>query len=823
MASGTIAFDKSNPTGSYLEGKIEWTSVANKDANTSELTLRIYVRKRATNQQLTVPTTGAWRYEFTVNGQKIEGKSGGNTSVLQTFVLIDTMNIKNIAHNADGTKSVSIVGFVRGPSISDGYKDKRSECNAVAKMDTIPRASQITSASNVTLENNCNVKWTPASAAFRYRLEFKLGDFVGKTSIIHPNTTAAYTYTGYEIPLSAANQIPNDKTGTMTVTLTTYSDSAGTQAIGSYSKTFTVTVPDNESTKPSVEASLTPVSNLAGEYQNLYIQGYSKVKADVDAEGKYGATTNTPVLSINGVAQKSLTSGYLTSSGENTVSVSITDSRGITRTVSRTVTVIPYVKPSLKSYGIGRSADGQFKDSGTDLRIDATWDFAPVEQMNSCKLQYQLRAAGVAFDNNWTDIPSEEKAVSVVVENGLVAAENSYHVKIRVIDEIGNTAEATSDIPTDKVYWHRDGERGSLTFGGYVEEYDTFAIAPGKTFKAQGPVELGEGEGGAKSFTIDEDGSTQFHVPVLDQYSTKISNGVAQYSTEQIDPNTTLESLILTNHANGPRSGYTFYIRTTFDSKKSTTAGRAQIAEPYGTAGGVYWRVYNGAEWSAWEKLANATDIADFKVKTYSNLSQMGLSGGVTTDAAFSAMPTWSMAVITNSKTNDNYLTDRPTDYCNVVLFKSNANYGSGIATKVGSSAKETYVFDWYDGGSMNAWTPVGDVVMRKIWENGKPTSSYPATTETPNGYGDYEAALVCARLSTSAANELPPVLIRKGGNAANIYGVSSGCFARRAVSFTDAGIVFEGAGKIASYSGTYAGDSTLIIPTVIYGLKGIN
>lgn len=493
MASGTIAFEKSNPTGSYLEGKIEWTSVANKDANTSDLTLRIYVRKRATNQQLTVPTTGAWRYEFTVNGQAIEGKSGGNTSVLQTFVLIATKTI-TVAHNADGTKSVSIVGFVQGPSISDGYKDKKSECDAVAKMDTIPRASQITSASNVTLKNNCNVKWTPASAAFRYRLEFKLGDFVGQTSVIHPNTTAAYTYTGYTIPLSAANQIPKAKTDTMTVTLTTYSDSAGTQAIGSYSKTFTVTVPDNEDTKPSVEAALTPVSNLAGEYQNLYLQGYSKVKADVKAKGKYEATINTKVLSINGVTQKSLTSGYLTSSGENTVAVSVTDSRGITSTVSQTIYVIPYVKPSLKSYGIGRSADGQFKDSGTDLRIDASWDYALVEvggeQKNSCKLQYQLRAAGVAFDDNWTDIPSEGKSVSVVVENGLVAAENSYHVKIRVIDEIGNTAEATADIPTDKVYWHRDGARGSFAFGGYVEEDNTFAIAPDKKFQAKGSVEF---------------------------------------------------------------------------------------------------------------------------------------------------------------------------------------------------------------------------------------------------------------------------------------------------------------------------------------------
>lgn len=234
------------------------------------------------------------------------------------------------------------------------------------------------------------------------------------------------------------------------------------------------------------------------------------------------------------------------------------------------------------------------------------------------------------------------------------------------------------------------------------------------------------------------------------------------------------------------------------------------------------WKIVNG-ELTLDSTATAPADAKETKyLKTYYAVSQLGLTGKPTTDEVFAAMPNRSILVQDNNSGLDNNIGDTPNQYMQVVLYKG-YRYGSGIATKINSTLKENYQFDWYNGGSYNGWTQVGDVVMRKIWENGKPTSSYPATTETPTGYGGYEAALVCARLSTSTAAELPPVLIRKGGNAANIYGVSSGCFARRAVSFTDSGIIFEKAGKIASYSGTFSSNDALIIPTIIYGVKGVN
>lgn len=101
-------------------------------------------------------------------------------------------------------------------------------------------------------------------------------------------------------------------------------------------------------------------------------------------------------------------------------------------------------------------------------------------------------------------------------------------------------------------------------------------------------------------------------------------------------------------------------------------------------------------------------------------------------------------------------------------------------------------------------------------------TSTFNAQTVKPSGYANYDAMLVCARLSTGTAIEVPPVLIRKGGNSANLYGVLSGKIVRRTVTFTDAGIEFTAAGQISTYGGSFSNLNTSLIPTVMYGLKGV-
>jgi hypothetical protein len=73
------------------------------------------------------------------------------------------------------------------------------------------------------------------------------------------------------------------------------------------------------------------------------------------------------------------------------------------------------------------------------------------------------------------------------------------------------------------------------------------------------------------------------------------------------DPNTTQDTYILTNNANGPDTGASYWhILTMFYS--SRTGNRAQIAVRYnGVYNAIYIRAYYNPTWTAWTKLVNAS------------------------------------------------------------------------------------------------------------------------------------------------------------------------------------------------------------------------
>ena len=94
-----------------------------------------------------------------------------------------------------------------------------------------------------------------------------------------------------------------------------------------------------------------------------------------------------------------------------------------------------------------------------------------------------------------------------------------------------------------------------------------------------------------------------------DKYDKKINNGLAVYTSSGIDPDTTLEELILTSLNTPMGGGKGMYVRTMFYSEKSTSANRAQYAVPYDNFGSMYHRYYYGGSWSAWVRIVRDDEI----------------------------------------------------------------------------------------------------------------------------------------------------------------------------------------------------------------------
>jgi hypothetical protein len=307
-----------------------------------------------------------------------------------------------------------------------------------------------------------------------------MGNWNHTTDAIHPNRTTEYTYTEYVIPMEVANQIPNTRIGTMTVTLFTYSDSGAASQIGSAdSKTFLVILPDNSDTKPKVSMMLSPVGALPSAFASLYIQGLTKVKATLSAEGKYGASIASYMMKVDGVfhdLDDAYTSRYLADAGRKTVYGYATDYRGHTGENIQTIDVIPYSIPKLDGASAVRcDENGNPNESGTYLKISAKRIYSPVVvagvQKNFCAIQYKYLSDGVTW-SNWAtlldpkNIGSDEVVTGPLL-GGLLEPKKTYVVHLMAIDSIGRYAESFITIPTEKIYMHRDGARNSIGLGKY--------------------------------------------------------------------------------------------------------------------------------------------------------------------------------------------------------------------------------------------------------------------------------------------------------------------------------------------------------------------
>ena len=315
-----------------------------------------------------------------------------------------------IFHNSNGSKTFSA-------SAQAGIYTYAVNCSGSGtwSLNSIPRASTITSASSITLGNACNIKWTPADSTFKYKIKFALGNWYYTTGYISPAATSEYTYTGYTISGTTTSnsttiyaQLPNKTSGTMTATLYTY-NSGGTQIGSDSSKTFTVTIPS--SVIPTVgTVALNPTFNNAT--YSYVIQ--DKTKLGISVSGCAAGTGSTiQSYSFSGPsisktvsttsASSSVTSDQAISSAEGTLSytITVTDARG--RSNSKTVNISCYawVSPTIKlsqAFRVLSTSDTVENSSGTIVKFKCDISYAAVNNTNNVNVTLYYKSES---DTSW--------------------------------------------------------------------------------------------------------------------------------------------------------------------------------------------------------------------------------------------------------------------------------------------------------------------------------------------------------------------------------------------------------------------------------------
>lgn len=310
-------------------------------------------------------------------------------------------------------------------------------------------------------------------------------DFNGKTGNV--NSEKVKSGIVWWTPYDLASAIPEDTSGTGTITCKTYN---GTALVGTKIVSFTATVPDNSTTKPSFKDDgfvVTPSGVVPIEFSGLYIQGKTGVKASFTAESTY-STIASYKLSADGrvYTGNPAESQALTKDGSIDITGTVTDARGYYTQRSKTITVYPYHSPRIDPYDGDSSiicersdGSGNYSDSGTYLHIRAKRIYAPVKvddvQKNFCDFQYRYRAEEGSWSSPVTILSGSDTStdlIDVELTDVVTQTDKSYEVELIVTDTMGVTERYSFPIGTDKVTFHlRSGGRGAA-FGKYSEGRD---------------------------------------------------------------------------------------------------------------------------------------------------------------------------------------------------------------------------------------------------------------------------------------------------------------------------------------------------------------
>lgn len=394
---------------------------------------------------------------------------------------------KTITHNSDGTKSFTI-------KVEAGIYQWAINCSGSSSftLNTIARASSITSASNITLGNACSVGWTPASSSFKYKVKFSLGSWNYTTDYISPNKTSAYTYTGYTVPVSVAAQLPSATSGTMTAYLYTYN---GTTQVGSTtSKTFTVTVPTSvKPTVSTVTATLVNDNSVINGW-GIAVAGYTKIKVAAAASGSQSSTIKSFTISggysttQNGTSL-SYTGAIITTSGSKTFTVKAKDSRGRESDAksAAVITFYAYSKPTISSFTASRSSS-----NSQQMIVKANWNFASVNSKNSVTATLYYKRSNATSWTTYGNITSSKN--SNVTLSGVTFNEAySYNFRVIVKDALGNSAQEEAFVSTVSVLM--DFRAGGKGLGiGKIAESDSLEVALKAIFMNDVKIRIGSSD-----------------------------------------------------------------------------------------------------------------------------------------------------------------------------------------------------------------------------------------------------------------------------------------------------------------------------------------
>lgn len=304
-------------------------------------------------------------------------------------------------------------------------------------------------------------------SSLEYKITYSFGTSSGTVTNRTSSTSISYTF-----PTTLVTQIPNAASGTGTLTITTYN---GTTTIGSRTSTLTLTA--QASAVPTGSLTLTiNNSNPTISGWGIAVQGYSTITASLTGTGNNGSTISQMSISGIGIAASgnystspatlSATSPVLTTTGSQTYSAAVVDSRGRSASVSsQSVTVWQYSLPTLSDVSLARClSDGTLDTSGTYLKTVYTAGYSSLDGNNTATVKVQYKLVGA---NSWTTYSgaiSSGGAYNIPLD-----VSKNYVARLQIQDALNTVYSTETSIPSGSRILNVNPTGDSLAVGGFAD------------------------------------------------------------------------------------------------------------------------------------------------------------------------------------------------------------------------------------------------------------------------------------------------------------------------------------------------------------------
>lgn len=464
----------------------------------------------------------------TINGTQVYG--GGTYSYLDKGEHKFAYGYLDIYHNFDGTKQFTI-GEFSGWLYGSGTL---SSSGNSFWLETIPRASTpscITYPNTTShignLGDTITIHTNSASSSFRHNIFYKYwSDGEDRWIPIARNVQSNYSWT---IPMELANRIPNGKLFEGKLGLDTYSGnitddmySNHPSFIGTKIIDFTVTVPDNNVTKPSIrECLIVPVPNkIEGKPldEGLFVSKRTKVVASMKASPKYSSSLKEYGFTINGIYEGVACDSAVESSFEKTSNLihgqgniqfecRAKDSRGFWQSANVNQWFEAYDKPYIAPHTQNNSIvcarcdkNGVLKNDGTCLRLMLSKQWWPLSsKANQAKVWYKVTSSD--YNSDWLTLsdfsvtdPSGIVNIDATITDITLDLKHAYNVEIWVEDSYINAGFPDSyntynfRIPMEEVTFHLKEGGGGAAFGEYATETNEVKIKKEWNLRYKGSI-----------------------------------------------------------------------------------------------------------------------------------------------------------------------------------------------------------------------------------------------------------------------------------------------------------------------------------------------